>query len=343
MNKIIFIALILVTSFGLKAQVMYPYTFTNLTATYSDLVGSTNLTAGNVWDDTVMTFPLGFAFKFALDNHNVDSLIIDTYGILYSPHDLDTNLNIGTKLIAPFRAQLVDRGLNSSSVPVSPISHVTTGVVGNRICKIEFRNAGFYNDTTSLDATNFQVWLYETSNVIEFRYGPSNVADIATNFDGENGPRINLIYNSTINLATMTYNIDTCTYISGNAATPVANNPTTLIDLNNPPVNFTFIGLPNNGQVFRFAPIGVNASVSATEKAFAKVNVYPTKIENSLTIEHDGQQFSARITDLNGQVILEEKNIQSNTKLNTSKLSQGIYFLTLTDEQSLSKTYKLVK
>jgi hypothetical protein len=53
--------------------------------------------------------------------------------------------------------------------------------------------------------------------------------------------------------------------------------------------------------------------------------------------------LSARITDINGQVILEEKNIQTNTKLNTSILSQGIYFLTLIDQQKLSKTYKLVK
>jgi hypothetical protein len=343
MKKITLFALMLVASFGLKAQVMYSYTFTNLTATYTDLVGSTNLTAGNAWDDTLMTIPLGFTFKWAIANRNIDSIVIDSYGMMYAPQDFDANLEIGTRLMMPFQADLADRGYNNSTAAVSPISYVTTGTAGSRICKIEFKNAGFYSDQTSLDSTNFQIWLYENSNIIEFRYGPSFVADLATSFDSLSGPAINLIYNSTINIANLIYNIDTCTYISGNAATPFANNPTTSIDLNNPPANFTFVGLPNNGQVFRFAPIGVSSSVSAIEKAFATVNVYPTKIENNVTIEHEGQQLSARITDINGQVILEEKNIQTNTKLNTSILSQGIYFLTLIDQQKLSKTYKLVK
>ena len=338
------IALMLVASFGLKAQVMYPYTFTNLTATYSDLVGSTNLTAGNAWDDTIMTIPLGFTFKWALANRNIDSIVIDSYGMMYAPQDYDANVEMGTKLIIPYQVDLVDRGFNTSTAAVSPISFVTTGAVGSRICKIEFKNVGFYSDTTSLDAANFQVWLYETSNVIEFRYGPSNIADIATSFDGENGPWINLIYKSTIDLVNFTYSLDSCTYISGNAATPMSVNPTAAIDLDNPPANFAFVGVPANGQVFRFAPIGeISSSVSSIEKAFETVNVYPTKIENTVTIEHDGKQLSARITDINGQVILEEKNIQTNTKLNTSMLSQGIYFLTLTNQQSLSKTYKLVK
>ena len=175
------------TSLSSQAQVMYPYTFSKATATYTDLVGSTNLTAGNAWDDTIMTVPLGFTFKWALQNRNVDSITIDSYGILYAPQDFDMNTEIFTRAMMPYQADLTDRGYNTNQVAVSPISYLTTGTAGSRICKIEFKNAGFYSDTSGIDSTNFQVWLYEGTNVIEFRYGAQGVVDISTSFDGANG------------------------------------------------------------------------------------------------------------------------------------------------------------
>ena len=344
MKKITLLACFLIATLASKSQVMYPYTFTPLTESYTNLVGAANLTIGNAWDDTTMTVPLGFTFKWALANRNIDSIVIDTDGILYAPQDYVQAVLNPIRSMMAYQADMVDRGYNNSSAPVSPVSFVKTGAVGSRICKIEFKNAGFYSDNSSMDFANFQVWLYETSNIIEYRYGSSSVSNVQISFDGRNGPYINLLYKTTINVANQTIILDSCTYISGNAATVAAINPSTPIDyLNQPPANFAFSGLPSNGQVFRFAPIGVNASVSAIEKAFADVVVYPTYIQDAVKVAHNGKQLSARITNLNGQVILEEKNILSNTKLNTSMLSQGIYFFTLTDQQSLSKTYKLVK
>ncbi|MBU3676765.1 MAG: hypothetical protein FGM54_06260, partial [Chitinophagaceae bacterium] len=67
-----------------RAQNMYPYSFSKTTGTYQNLSGSTNLTAGFVWDDTTFSVPLGFTFKWALDNRNLTSIIVDAGGMLYA-------------------------------------------------------------------------------------------------------------------------------------------------------------------------------------------------------------------------------------------------------------------
>jgi hypothetical protein len=343
MKKITMIALMLVAFMGTKAQVMYPYSFTKLTAPYANLVGATNLTSGVSWDDTTIVVPVGFNFKWALDSRIVDSIAIDSYGMLYKPSDYDVVNDFPTRIMMPYQVDLADRSYNTNQIPVSPISYQTTGNPGSKICKIEFRNAGFYSDSTGMDSTNFQIWLYEGSNVIEYRYGPQSVADIATSFDGENGPWINLTYQATINLANQTVTLDTCTYIAGNASTAAAVNPTTAVNLLLPPSDFAFVGLPDNGQVFRFAPKSIGASVNEIEALFASIKVYPTQFNESVNIEHQGQLASVTMVDINGKIILSEKNLVNKTQLNTSSLSKGIYLLKLTDYNSNTKSYKLIK
>jgi hypothetical protein len=326
-----------------QAQVMYPYTFSKSTATYSDLVGATNLTAGNAWDDTLMTIPLGFTFKWALQNRNIDSITIDSYGLLFAPQDYDANTEFFSRAIMPYQADLTDRGYNTNQVAVSPISYLTTGTAGNRICKIEFNNAGFYSDTTGLDSTNFQVWLYEGTNVIEFRYGPQGVADIATSFDGENGPWINLAYKFTFDLVNLTATADSCSYVSGNSTTAAAVNPTSPIDLDAPPSDFAFVGLPANGQVFKWTPLGSVSGVEDLENAFAGMKVYPTQMNDKLTIEHDGQVTHATLSDINGRVLFTYSTPAISNSFDVSSLSKGIYLLSLSDKENRIKTIKVVK
>ena len=156
-------------AFSGRAQNMFPYSFSKTTGTYQNLVGSTNLTAGFVWDDTTFTIPLGFSFKWALDNRTLTSIVVDAGGMLYAPDDVNSQFGfpIPTKMIMAYQCDLVDRGTNTSQQAMSPISYLTTGTAPNRICKIEYRNAGFFSDTLGLDSTNFQIWLYEGSNIIE--------------------------------------------------------------------------------------------------------------------------------------------------------------------------------
>lgn len=344
MKRNTWLLLLLLSALGVESQVMYPYTFSKSSATYSNLIGSINLTSGKRWDDTLMTIPLGFNFKWALGNRNIDSIVIDTDGILYAPQDFNSSTDNPIRSMMPYEADMTDRGFNNSSAAVSPISYLTTGVAGSRICKIEFRNAGFYNDITTNDFINFQIWLYESTNIIEYRYGASNVANIPLSFDGRNGPYINLLYKTTVNIGTLSIILDTCTYITGNSGTASAVYSNSPIDyLNNPPANFGFSGLPADGQVFRFAPFGSSVSVPEIEDAFRNVVVYPTFIQDAVFINHDENNLSASIIDIYGRVVIKECNLKSNLPLNTSMLHQGLYFLTLSNDQSHTKTYQLIK
>lgn len=327
-----------------RSQVMYPYTFSKTTATYSDLVGATNLTAGNVWDDTIMAIPLGFNFKWALANRTIDSIMIDTYGILYATEDFDPNAEFGNRIMMPYQTDLCDRSTNTGgTTPVSPVSYQTTGTPGNRICKIEFKNAGFYEDNSGNDAVNFQVWLYETSNEIEFRYGPQSVADIATCFLGQAGPWINLAYKSSLDLVNFKLTVDSCTYVSGNTTTAAAVNSTTTIDLDNPPSTFAFVGLPANGQVFKWTPPGTSTSIHDINGTFAAVEVYPTQIEDRVFVQHTGNMEWAVLYDHQGKRIQKFDVSATRNQLDMSFLASGFYTLTLHSTSGLSKSYKLIK
>lgn len=327
-----------------KAQVLYPYTFSKTIATYADLVGATNLTAGNIWDDTIMTIPLGFNFKWALANRTIDSVMIDTYGILYATEDFDATTELASRVIMPYQADLCDRSKNSGSLtPVSPVSYQTTGSPGNRICKIEFKNAGFYEDNSGNDAVNFQIWLYETSNVIEFRYGPQTVADIATSFLGEAGPWINLAYKLELDLVNLTLIVDSCTYVSGNTTTAASVNSNIMIDLDNPPSTFAFVGLPANGQVFKWTPLGTSSSLNEVNAAFQGVQVYPTQIEDRVFVHHTGNMLWAELFDNQGKRICKFDLSATQNQLDVSFLSAGIYSLTIHSSSNLSKSYKLLK
>jgi len=341
MKKIVlFIGLVLITLHAATAQVMYPYSFSKFTAPYNDLTGATNLTAGVSWDDTVMTVPIGFPFKWALSNRTLNDIMIDSYGMLYAPDDLDSNIGFASRIMMAYQADLVDRSYNTNQVAISPISYKTEGTAGNRICKVEFKNAGFYSDATGIDSANFQVWLYEGSNIIEYHYGPQGVDDISTSFDGENGPWINLVYKLSVDTLAATALLDSCSYVAGNTSTSAIMNPTAQLDLNSLPSDFAFDGLPANGQVFRFAPLGVS-SVKEVEAAFAGVQVFPTHAVSSVHIQHEGAVTYARLTDLHGKVLWSGEVKSQQMDIPTSSLSQGMYFLSLTTNQQLTKTYKI--
>ena len=55
----------------------------------------------------------------------------------------------------------------------SNISYKVEGDEGSRIVKIQFESIKFLTDTTEMDSTEGQVWLYEGSNTLELHYGTS--------------------------------------------------------------------------------------------------------------------------------------------------------------------------
>jgi hypothetical protein len=342
-KKLVLLLVIGLNAFLLHAQQMYPYSFSTRLEPYVPLTASTPLTAGVVWDDTLLTIPIGFTFKWALNNRNLDTILFDTYGIMSAPADYTVTTFFPDRVIAPYIADLCDRSFNVGGSAVSPISYSTSGVVGNRICKLEIKNAGMYNDISGTDVVNFQIWLYEGSNIIEFHYGYQSVTDIPNAFDGDDGPRIGLYYETTIDLPNFDFFIDTCSYVKGDSATAGIQYSTSQIDFYNPPGDFPFNGLPGNGQVFRFTPNTANSIPQEANLSFQEVRVFPTPFDQDLSIQHDGQLENYVIRDMHGRTIRSGKLSGRQATLDMSSFRQGNYLLTLIHRNMQQKSFLISK
>ena len=59
--------------------------------------------------------------------------------------------------------------------------------------------------------------------------------------------------------------------------------------------------------------------------------------------DQNTQQFNLRISDVQGKAILYQTNVQDKDLVDISTMPNGIYYLTLTNEQQQQKTLKLIK
>ncbi|MGI9190853.1 MAG: T9SS type A sorting domain-containing protein [Chitinophagaceae bacterium] len=340
--KQVILLLLLCFSLNTQAQNMYPYAFSKSMGTYNNLSGSTSLTNQTLWWDTMMTVPIGFPFKWALGNRTLTSIDINSYGQLFSPMDLSFDEEYYVRLMFPYYANLSDKGYNTDSIPKSNISYLLTGTSPNRILKIEYRNCGFFLNSNGQDSTNFQIWLYEGSNIIEYHYGPQSVLDFEFSFYFKNGPLIGLIYQTAYNNNLNCLDFNLCSYVAGDQNTANAIYSTTPFPLVNPPSNLYFDSIPANGQIFRWAPSANPNSINEIE-TFNNLKVYPTPFNESITIENENNLQALRLSDLNGSVLIEQKVEGKKATLNTNTLASGVYFLSITDAKNNRKTMKVVK
>jgi hypothetical protein len=331
--KKVFLLLVAIVAFGcLQAQTkLYPYVFGSYTAPYQNLVGSTDLFPGVKVDDDLEIIPIGFPFKWAISSFIVDTLILHSNGLIYTK-TTDTFLpGLPNHGLDPLAADLADRNYNGSSIatPKSVISYQTVGAAGDKICKIEYKNMGYYNDTLGNDSINFQVWLYEKDNKIEFHYGPSSADDLEWLFDGANGPHIGLDYKTRVSLANQLYATDSCSYVVGDSTNfrdTFYTNPIEYFTTGTPN-DYHFLGLPKPNQVFVYMP--AFPAVIGSGKAFAVTKIYPTLVQDALYISCALPQYLMSLTDWNGALIMQKNICNGNQKIDCGHLAKGLYFVKL--------------
>jgi hypothetical protein len=125
------------------------------------------------WDDETSVVPFGFSFP--VGDLTYDSLFLSSNGWAVSTDEL-----------YEFNAYYVD--LIAAGDETS-VAYKTENVDGENVLKIEFLNAGFYEDTTGTARTSFQFWFYE-SGCWESRIGPSTLVDTVLIFEQYPGPFI---------------------------------------------------------------------------------------------------------------------------------------------------------
>jgi len=303
--------LLLLLSLSIQAQ---NYTFSNLTGTYSNLTGTTSISNGEIWDDPEYDLVLPFQFVInGVSNSNFkvydSTIVLQTGGPIY-------------QVIAPLGNDLIDRG-DGGTTSLSPISYKIDGAVGSRIAKIEFQNCGSFDDDTLAMFVNFQIWLYEGSNIIELRYGPSSVTDDFIFYGTDTGAIIGFAGSD------IDDNLSNTHLLTG-----LASNPTLSTD--NSFVNVT--GTPAPNTIYRFTPTSLNNS----EINSSLVTLYPNPFNDYVVIEGLKSNFSYDIYNVSGKLIQSNQDATSGTVIDTKSFESGIYILKIVSENE-SIVKKIIK
>ncbi|HEV8538978.1 MAG TPA: T9SS type A sorting domain-containing protein, partial [Bacteroidota bacterium] len=160
---------------------------TKLGCPYAEISGGSPGPSG---DDRQAAIPL--PFRLTYDGHTYDSLQLSTNGWIElgtgtsgSLYGLSTPAQIGpagasnngrlgtiqrpTKALGPWWEDL-STGFSGT---IGEVSYKTLDSAPNRIFVVQWKNMlAFFDSTTTTTRINFQLRLYETSNVIEYHYGP---------------------------------------------------------------------------------------------------------------------------------------------------------------------------
>lgn len=307
---------------ALRMSNFYTFSFSN--GAYTNLTGTTSVNQGQVWDDPSDLIPIGF--NFTLYNQVIDTLDF-SYGLGGSFSDLGQNY-----ILAPFDLDLIDRG-DISGVSQSPISYKIEGAPGSRIFKMEWQNVGSYDEEDSLgtlnDYLNFQMWLYEGSNNVEYHFGNCNFNNTYNILSGWG------ITGGIIGLYDDLYS--DFYLLNGNASAPTMTG-----GFNNPCIT----GNPPNGIVYKFTYNPNAIGINENDNIIANVSLFPNPTSSLINIKVNGSKLinaELNIVDVFGRNIKTIKNIDKNEiSLNCEEYADGVYFYQLSENNQGLSTGKFI-
>ena len=318
--KKLLLILVCVLAFKSHAQ---SYTFTATTATYTNLTGSTSLNGTATWDDPDYTIPIGFNFQYFGDVLN--NIYISNIGYGGDLADVPNYTGV-VAILRAYGADIIDRGYDfavdeAPTGSLSNISYKLEGAAGNRILKIEWNNVGFYSDVSqngasATNATNFQLWLFETDNSIELHFGPNTITNTSLVFEGYPGSSVALL--ESVDLNSQTIGANGALVLTGDPINPTFSTVTTVSEFESSTLN----GVIPNGTVYRFTVSGL----SIDEFETAALKLFPNPSNDFITISGLEQQEDYTIYNVMGREITQG-SIDSNTLLNIENFSNGLYFI----------------
>ncbi|MBK7667166.1 MAG: T9SS type A sorting domain-containing protein [Sphingobacteriaceae bacterium] len=113
------------------------------------------------------------------------------------------------------------------------------------------------------------------------------------------------------------------------------------------------------GQIDYIYPSGTGSSSEGLQQPYevfvtevsenlnsVSINVFPNPTSQSVIIDFKAADFknhSYQLTDVNGKLISENKITESQSKINVTEMSSGIYFISISNSSSSLKTFKLIK
>jgi hypothetical protein len=286
-----FFATSLFAACAATAAAQFPYSGSAFSHTYAPLAEYEVLDVPAGWDDPTVPFALPFLFPIGGDLMN--TLSISGLGIEVFAETESGLLHI----LWPVTLDIMDVSA-AGDVAAGDASTYRTAVSGtapNRIFKLEYHNAGFYNEIegggTSTQRMNAQLWLHETSGIIEYRFGPNTVTDWTVLSDGMMSSALLLDFD----------------YYSYAGSILAASGPVaapTWSEFNDIGVWIESMsllsGMPENGTGYRFTPAGITAIADATAPDFG---LAPNPAHDAVTLANGAAASDLRIFDPTGRCV----------------------------------------
>jgi len=321
------------------------YYFEQYTNSYENLDDPISLTGGMIWDEPEFTIPVDIGFNFfnkQLETINHTSLGADLYHMCHhnvgEMPDMEEYVNLG---IMPMTADIADRAYweDNEFEPgsLSPISYKVLGTQGNQILKIEWNNVGLLDDESNNYFMNFQLWLYEGSDMIELHYGPSNLPSELFSWEESitgMGHFQYILHDNCANINTMGFivaesnvpgdyeliNIDSSSHVH-----EIGENfdmYQAIYDFQNP--NYALTSIPENGTVFRFYP----EYAMGMDEIESVIKMHPNPATDVLYLENNEQlPIEYQILSLDGRILKTGTSSEQKIQVDISDLNTGMYFV----------------
>jgi len=306
-----------------------PMTFSAFTSeVYAPLQNPISVNNGEIWDDPEYIVPIGFPFTM----FGTTATDLNFFGTGAVVGIISPELDL--QLMVPAFSDLIDMGYLNLEVSMSPITYEVTGTAPNRIFKLDWSNCGFYyeivDNGTANNVFNLQLWLYETTNVIEYRFGPRSIPnpELAHDFGY---PASGIIKG--VNILAQT--VQGSWLLGGPANNPVP----AFLDLVNgqPGPEHLLFTDPIEGQVYRFAPI-IIPGVKENDPV-AAFSLYPTEVNDQFFVRlEEGSNANFTVRNLLGAEVMTGRLNRGLNTLETSALQSGLYLFT-----SAGTTVRFVK
>lgn len=327
MKKLILLLLPFMFS-AIYVQAQFNYNLSVTKEAYQPLVNGTSLNDTTIWDDEFYLLPLGFTMDIdgkTTNRISIESMMglsTDNFGLVHAFMVTDLDLQ--------------DRGNAGDSVTRSPVRYELTGSPGSRIMKLEVANAGIWEEYdlygTNNDSVNFQAWFYEGTNVIELRFGPSNISHYSDYYYITGEPMMGFIKDITIG----TSNFDAFYYFTGNYMSPVTDSAKAGTGFNG--------GLnmhPPDSTVFRFTPVpvGIGGAMALLSELQLLSNTGNSFI--SLNSPYN-KPLDYKIVSMNGAAVQSGNIHPGMNKLDISHLAYGMHMLLVSSSDGM-KAFRINK
>jgi hypothetical protein len=275
---------------------------------YDPLNNPTIVSASFAWSSVRQYVP-----SFGYDIPSFGGQTMDAMGLTEYQVDF-LNENFGDMTCRPLGGYgITDRNYDSNlsneenerRPGLSHVGYQIFGTQGNRILKIEWGNVNF-NSGTIADSLNFQVWIYEQSEMVEFHYGPSSVEQPSKYSE------INIsLYEEDDEASLYTYSLN------GNPNAPTFND-----DLDG-----EISSIPEEGTVYQFVLNDTSTSIFNNEYGKIKVHPNPSKDIFSIDFGSSVGRTSVMLYNVVGEKLLQKSTMNEVMDLDLSTFEKGNYLL----------------